>query len=145
MGDAVDLSPIARLTRFAKAASHLPDGPWFSAAVEDRLAGRASSLDASLGLLNHGGTSLTHQGLIARRNEMLRQFVDNFLSDVPPEKRAVRLAQELARFSDGLWPRLRSRNDCPSDLIGTRDAALFELFKIGCKLPAQRHLARLII
>lgn len=143
---AVELHAASRLRRLAIAVvSIAPDGPWLAAGISAVLAGEERSLDEALGLTAHGGVSLPRQVRIARRNAMLRDFAEGFLSDLGAEKRAGELAKELARFNDRLWPRLSPRADCPPHLVGTRDGALFDLFKIGARPIGQKQLARLII
>ena len=138
------MRPITRLRRFAAAAACLPDGEWFGAAVEKRLAGDARSLDEELGLTRHGGVPLSRQNRNEKRNALVRDFAARFLTEMPPSERAAALAREFFAFQNRVWPRYADRPTCPADIRGTRRELLFDLCKVGGMPKTIKQLKKLL-
>jgi hypothetical protein len=142
---ALDLRPIARLSRIAGSAHALgEDGMWLADAIAQWMAGAAPNLEAAMGLISHGGVQPVRQARNAQRDELLRRFADERLATSPMADRPRLLAEDLMTFARRRWPRLEPRPTVPPELAGTRDGDLFQLFRVGGVPLSAKQIRRIL-
>ena len=137
-------APWRRLSQIAAIAPSVlgEDGEWLADAIRNRLAGSCPTLDAALCLSARGGVSPTLAALNDARNNLLREYASRFLANEAKPELALFMA--IAAFETRQWPRLSARSNCPPQLAGTASGLLFELFKLGGRMPGPKRLKAIL-
>jgi hypothetical protein len=141
-------TPPARLRRLVERLAELPDGGgdigmWLAGALAD--AGPSPDgkvLATALGLIPRPGQKRWQTvAAKARRDELIREFADRYLTGCSPREQARRIAERLGRYQANAWPRHRRYDAPPAEICGTERELLFRILQYGeaCSLGTIRR------
>lgn len=119
---------------------------WLAEGIESYLAKTATSLEEALGLrYGRGGVPWWREKAIRDRDTALREFADEFFTDLSICGRSREIATRALRYGASAWRHDKNRSDMPESYAGTPREYLWRAFRSGATMPLSERQVRNII